>query len=118
MLRILHHLLPLCNPAGNTPNGEQHCEHGGWESQGPEHEARIEIYIGIQLPLHKIFIFKGNLLQSHGQVEQGVLNTRVPENLQEMVAQKWQPESGYAKQSAGVTNKITSIEIPCTIGCK
>src|SRR5579884_4389120 len=73
LLRVLDHLLPLCDPADRARDREQHGEHGGREAHRLERDARIEIDVRIKLLLDEIFVAQRDLLKLHGHVEQRIV---------------------------------------------
>src|SRR6185312_11124674 len=54
LLRVLHHLLPLADPAHGARYGEQRSEHAGGETHRLEDDAGIEVDVRIQFPVHKV----------------------------------------------------------------
>ena len=62
--RVGNHLVPLGNPARRARNGEQNGEHGCGEAHRFQNDARIEIYIWIQLFIYEILILEGHILKS------------------------------------------------------
>ena len=48
---LLDHLRPLADPAGGARQGEQAREHVGGDAERAQHDARVEVHVGVQLPL-------------------------------------------------------------------
>src|SRR6476646_10509761 len=53
---LLVRFLPMRQPAREPADREEHGEHGGWEAHGPVAETRIEIDLGVELPLDEILV--------------------------------------------------------------
>src|SRR5882672_7182343 len=70
---IEEHLLPLRDPTGSARNREQNREHGHGEPHRLVDEAGVEVHVGIELTLHKIFIFEGDALAFESDLEKRVL---------------------------------------------
>ena len=60
------HFVPVRDPANGAANGKDHREHGGWDAQGLQNDARIEIHIGIELFLDEILVLKRYFLEPLG----------------------------------------------------
>src|SRR6185437_13667003 len=72
LLRIFHHLLPLADPAHGARNREQRGEHARGKAHGLQDDARIEIDIRVELPVHEIPVVQRDLFQLDRQIEQRV----------------------------------------------
>ena len=70
--RTLAHLNPMGNPARQPAKGEKHREHVNWETQGFVDDSTIEINIWIKFSFFEKIIFKRNLFQLFGYVQQWI----------------------------------------------
>ena len=69
LLRILHHLVPLCQPAGRARNGKQHGKHFRLEAHGLVDDSGIEIHVGIQLASNKVIVLQRDAFQLQCDVQ-------------------------------------------------
>src|ERR1700730_1686419 len=67
---ILDHLLPLRDPAGGARHRKKYSEHGHRKAHRPQRYPRIEIDVRIKFLLDEIFVFEGNFLKRHRDLEQ------------------------------------------------
>ena len=58
LLGIEQHLLPLCNSARGSRNRKQHREHRYRETHRLVNEAGVKVHVGIDTPLHEVFVFE------------------------------------------------------------
>src|SRR5690606_27731225 len=72
LFRVLDQFQPLRQPAGGAAQGKEHREHIHRKAHGLIDDAAVEVYVGVELPLHKVFVFKGNTLQLDGDIEERV----------------------------------------------
>lgn len=61
--RVAVHFAPVSNPAGKTPNGEQHRKHLDWNAQSTVDDARVEIDVGVQLSLDEVLVLQRNFFK-------------------------------------------------------
>src|SRR6202041_88827 len=61
LLRVLHHLLPLADPANSARHREQRGEHAGREAHRLENDTGIEIHVRVQLALDKVLVVQCDL---------------------------------------------------------
>jgi hypothetical protein len=54
-------------------SSEQHCEHGGRETECPQRDARIEVDVRVELLLDEILVVERDLLQLHGDIQKRVV---------------------------------------------
>ena len=70
LIRRLDHLFPLSDPADRAAKREERRKHRFGETNGPQHDARVEVDVGKQLALDEVIVIKGNALKFEGQREQ------------------------------------------------
>src|SRR4030042_6829908 len=70
---IFHALFPLAYRTRKAPYGEHYREHIERDAHGPEHDPGVEIQIRIKVMINEITVLAGCLLQSKGDVHQGVM---------------------------------------------
>src|SRR5262249_29187619 len=70
---ILDHLFPLGNPAHGTRDRKQHGEHADRKAHRLERDAGIEIDVGIELLLDKIFVVQRDPLELDCDVKKRVV---------------------------------------------
>lgn len=68
VLGVIHELVPVCKPPGQSGNHEENWEHISWESHSLINDATVEVNIGIELPLDKILITQSNPFQFHSNL--------------------------------------------------
>ena len=57
------HFAPVSDPAGQTPDGEQHGEHLDWNSQCTIDHAGVEVDVRIEFSFDEVLIFQCYLFQ-------------------------------------------------------
>src|SRR5512145_2954176 len=62
LLRVADHLVPLRHPAYRACQREDHREHIGRDADRPEHDARIEIHVRVELAFDEVRIAQCSLL--------------------------------------------------------
>src|SRR5438067_4277167 len=80
-VRVLDHLLPVRDPARKASEGEEHGEHLRRDTEGAIDDARIEVYIWVQLALDEVGIPERGLLQLGGDVEHRIAGAELQEQL-------------------------------------
>ncbi len=69
------------NPTRQAADGKQHGKHRHRNADRPIDNARIEIDVGIELALDKVFVLQRHLLQLLGDVEDGVVDLSLRQQL-------------------------------------
>src|SRR6185503_5203743 len=72
LLLVQEHLFPLGEPARGARYREEDGEHVHRESHGLVDQARVEVDIGIQLPLDEVLVLESDALELEGDVEERV----------------------------------------------
>ena len=80
-MRIVHGFFPLGDPARQAADGEHYREHVGGDADGPQHDAAVEIHVGIEVVVDKIGIPERHLLEFLGDVQEGVFKIERAEQL-------------------------------------
>src|SRR5690606_8755389 len=62
-LRVVDHLLPLRDPAGQAADREEHREHLGGEADRLVDQARVEVDVRVELALHEVVVLQRDLLE-------------------------------------------------------
>src|SRR5437870_10334993 len=73
LIRVLYHLLPLREPAGDAGNGEHHREHLHRDLERLVDQTGVEVDVRVELPLDEVLVLERDLLQLERDVEQRVL---------------------------------------------
>jgi hypothetical protein len=53
----------LCEPARAASNGEDDGEHVAWNANGGEHDARVEVDVGVELTGDEVLVLEGRGLE-------------------------------------------------------
>src|SRR5690606_31674478 len=85
--RVVVLLLPLRDPARQAADGDADGEHARRNADAPQHDAAVEVDIGIELALDEIRVREGEFLQAPGNVEEWIV---VLETAQHLVAEAFQ----------------------------
>ena len=95
LCRVVDKLAVLSNPAWQTSEGEQWCEHLWREAHCFVNQARIEIDVWIQLTSNEVLVRQSNFLKALSDIEEFILR---PEAWQDFVSQ-------------GLHNASTRVEV-------
>ena len=72
VFRVADHFVELGNPAHGARQGKDAGEELDGNADGALDDARVEVHVRIELALHEVVVFQGDLLDFLDQGEQGV----------------------------------------------
>ena len=74
-------LFPLGDPTGKTTDGKHNGEHVGGNTNGTHDDTGVKINVGIKFPFDEIIIIQGGCFQLLGDVQQGIIDAQLVEDL-------------------------------------
>ena len=80
-LRVLVHLQPMGDPAGQPAHGKQHREHRHGNADRPIDHAGVEIDVRVQLPLDEVLIVQGDFFELLGDIEDRIVDMPLRQKL-------------------------------------
>merc|ERR1712032_515897 len=72
----------MCKPSCDPSEGEETSEEFRWEAHRLVDQTAVKVDIGVKLAADEEFILQGDLLESHGHVDEGI----APANLEDVIA--------------------------------
>ena len=75
------HLLPVSNPAGESADGEHHGKHVRRDAHGAVENARVEVYVRVELALDEVVVLEGGFFELDGDIQQLVVHVFAFEHL-------------------------------------
>src|SRR5690606_33837237 len=75
------HFFPVRDPADCPRQGEDYGEHAGRNANGLEDDARVEVYVRIQVALGEVGVLQRNFFKLHGQLKLRVVDAQLAKYL-------------------------------------
>ena len=79
--RVLDHLFPVRDPAGQAADGEHDREHVRGDAHRPVDDAAVEVDVRVQLALDEVRIRERRLLEAVGDVQQRIVLLQLRQDL-------------------------------------
>ena len=80
-LRVVVHFLPVGDPAGQAADGEHHGKHVRRDAHGAVEDARVEVYVRVELARDEVVVLEGGFFELDGDIQERVVHVFALEHL-------------------------------------
>ena len=80
-IRVVVHFLPVGDPAGEAPDGEHHGKHVRRDAHGAVEDARVEVYVRVELARDEVVVLEGGFFELDGDIQERVVYVFALEHL-------------------------------------